>query len=72
MLFKEGREPRLRVALHMMYYNFVKIHSTLRTSPAIAAGVRKTLWGIGDIVKLIEAAEAKPAKRGPYKKHRAA
>jgi len=56
----------------MMYYNFVKIHSTLRTSRAIAAGVSKTLWGIGDIVKLIEAAEAKPAKRGPYKKHRAA
>lgn len=51
-----------------MYYNFVKIHSTLRTSPAIAAGVSKTLWEIGDIVKLVEAAEAKPAKRGSYKK----
>src|SRR5208282_3280728 len=30
------------------------------------------LGEFGDIVKLIEAAEAKPAKRGPYKKHRAA
>ena len=37
-------------------------------SPAMAAGVSKTLWEIGDIVKLVEAAEAKPAKRGPYKK----
>ena len=56
------------VALFAMYYNFVKYHSTLRMSPAMAAGVSKTLWEIGDIVKLVEAAEAKPAKRGPYKK----
>jgi IS1 family transposase len=59
------------VALFAMYYNFVKQHSTLPTSPAIAAGVSKTLWEIGDIVKLVEAAEAKPAKRGPYKKRAA-
>jgi hypothetical protein len=51
-----------------MYYNFVKVHSTLNTSPAMAAGVSKTLWEIDDIVKLVESAEAKPAKRGPYKK----
>jgi hypothetical protein len=56
------------VALHMMCYNFVKIHTKLRMSPAMAAGVSNTLWEIGDIVKLVEAAEAKPAKRGPYKK----
>ena len=60
------------VALFAMYYNFVKVHSTLRMSPAMAAGVSKTLWEIGDIVKLVEAAEAKPAKRGPYKKRVAA
>ena len=56
------------VALFTMYYNFVKLHSTLRMSPAMAAGVSKTLWEIGDIVRLVEGAEAKPAKRGPYKK----
>ncbi len=32
------------VALFAMYYNFVKIHSPLRMSPAMAAGVSKTLW----------------------------
>ena len=32
------------VALFAFFYNFVKIHSTLRTSPAIAGGVSKTLW----------------------------
>ena len=51
----------------MMYYNFVRIHSTLRMSPAMAAGVSDRLWEIGDIVKLVEDAEPKPSKRGPYK-----
>lgn len=32
------------VALHMMYYNFVRIHQTIRTTPAMAAGVTKRLW----------------------------
>lgn len=60
------------VALHFMYYNFVKIHSTLRMTPAMAAGVTDKLWEIDDIVALIEAKEAeKPMRRGPYKKHSA-
>lgn len=56
------------VALHMMYYNFVRLHTTLRTTPAMAAGVTSRLWEIGDIVKLVEDAEVRPTKRGPYKK----
>lgn len=56
------------VALHMMYYNFVRLHTTLRTTPAMAAGISSRLWEIGDIVKLVEDAEVKPGKRGPYKK----
>jgi IS1 family transposase len=58
------------VALHMMYYNFVRVHQKLRTSPAMAAGVSARLWEVSDIVALVEAEEAKvvPAKRGPYKK----
>jgi len=57
------------VALHMMYYNFVRMHKTLRMSPAMAARVSVTLWDMKDIVKLVEDAEAaKPTKRGPYKK----
>ncbi len=58
------------VALHMMYYNFVRMHKTLRMSPAMAAGVSDKLWEMTDIVKLVEDAEAvKPTKRGPYKKN---
>ncbi len=57
------------VALHMMYYNFVTLHSKLRMSPAMAAGVSTRLWEIGDIAALVEAEEAKVDRaRGPYKK----
>jgi IS1 family transposase len=41
------------VALYFMYYNFVRIHQTLRTTPAMAAGVTSKLWEISDIVKLL-------------------
>ena len=57
------------VALFATYYNFVRIHSTLKVTPAMEAGVTDRLWEIGDIVDLLEAAEAeKSPKRGPYKK----
>jgi len=56
------------VALHMMYYNFVRLHQTLRVTPAMAANVTDRLWEIGDIVKLVEDAEPAPKPRGPYKK----
>lgn len=57
------------VALHMMYYNFVRVHSKLRMSPAMTAGVADRLWEVADIVALIEAEEAKSdQKRGSYKK----
>jgi IS1 family transposase len=56
------------VALHMMYYNFVKLHSKLRVTPAMAAGVTDRLWEVSDIVALWEAVEPKAGKRGPYKK----
>jgi IS1 family transposase len=45
------------VALFAMYYNFVRIHKTLRTTPAMAANVTRRLWEIGDIVDVLEAWE---------------
>ena len=59
------------LALFTTYYNFVRVHKTLRMSPATAAGVADRLWGISDIVRLVEVAEPKPGKRGPYKKRAA-
>lgn len=46
------------VALFAMYYNFVRIHKTLRATPAMVAGVTDRLWEIGDIVGVLEAWEA--------------
>jgi hypothetical protein len=45
------------VALFAMYYNFVRIHKTLRTTPAMAAKVIERLWEMGDIVDMLEAWE---------------
>jgi hypothetical protein len=50
------------VALFAMYYNFVRIHRTLRVTPAIAAGVTDKLWEIGDVVAILEAWEAEQKK----------
>jgi hypothetical protein len=44
----------LSVALFAMYYNFVRIHKTLRVTPAMAAGVTGKLWELGDVVKVLE------------------
>ena len=41
------------VALHFMYYNFCRIHQTLRVTPAMEAGVTKRLWSVEDIVNLL-------------------
>lgn len=41
-------------ALHFMYYNFVRLHKTLRVTPAMAAGVTGRLWEMDDIVELAQ------------------
>jgi len=42
------------IALHTMYYNFVRIHQTLKVSPAMAAGVTDKLWEMDDLVGMLE------------------
>lgn len=42
------------IALNNMYYNFVRVHQTLRCTPAMEAGVSKKLWSIEDIVALLD------------------
>lgn len=42
------------IALHFVYYNFVRIHKSLRVTPAMEAGLTKKLWNVSDIVKLTE------------------
>ncbi len=47
------------ISLHSMFYNFVRIHQTLKVTPAMAAGVTDRLWEMSDVVEVIEAWEAK-------------
>ena len=70
--FKKVENHAYAVALHMMYYNFVRIHQKLRVSPAMGAGVTDRLWGIGDVAKLVEAVVAPAKKHGSYEKRVAA
>ena len=60
------------LALYFAFYNFVRIHKSLRMSPAMAAGITKTLWSLEDIAERIEANRPKPGPRGPYTKRASA
>jgi hypothetical protein len=42
------------IAIYFMHYNFVRIHTTLRVTPAMAAGVSKTLWSMMDVVRVVD------------------
>jgi hypothetical protein len=42
------------MSLHFMYYNFIRIHKTLRTTPAMAAGVSRKLWEMNDLADMLE------------------
>ena len=46
------------VSIHFMHYNFCRIHQTLRSTPAMRAGVTDRLWRIADLVELLENAES--------------
>jgi len=47
------------LSLYFMFYNFCRIHKTLKVSPAMAAGVSDTLWNMEQIVGLIDARDAR-------------
>jgi hypothetical protein len=53
------------LAIYFMYYNFARIHSTIRCSPAMAAGVTPHLWSVEEIAALLTAPVGQ--KRGPYR-----
>jgi hypothetical protein len=43
------------VALHSMYYNFVRLHQTLKVGPAMTAGVTDRLWEMVDVIDVLDA-----------------
>lgn len=56
------------LALYFAFYNFCRIHKTLRVTPAMAAGLDTTVRDMDWIVGMIDAIAPKPGPRGPYKK----
>jgi hypothetical protein len=47
---KKIENLRAATSLHFAYYNFARAHKTLRTSPAMAAGVENRLWSVEELV----------------------
>jgi IS1 family transposase len=60
------------LSLYFVFYNFARIHKTLRMSPAMAAGISDRLWSMQDVVALIDARAPESKARGPYKKRNSA
>ena len=56
------------LALYFVFYNFTRIHKTLRMSPAMAAGITDCLWSLEDVVAKVDELVPAPKARGPYKK----
>lgn len=56
------------VALYTVWYNFIKMHKTLRMTPALAAGITDKLWSMDDLCEKMDAVAPKLGPRGPYKK----
>jgi len=50
------------LALYFLYYNFVRVHKSLKVTPAMAAGVSDRLWEVEDIVALIDARDERKAE----------
>ena len=67
--FSKKLENHLHMlSLYFVHYNFVRIHKSLKVTPAMEAGVSDTLHDMEWIVGLIDARAPEPKKRGPYKK----
>jgi IS1 family transposase len=56
------------LALYFVYYNFVKMHKSLRMTPAMAAGLTEKLWTMEDVLALMDAEAPQRGPRGPYRK----
>jgi hypothetical protein len=55
------------VGLYTVWYNFARLNSAVRMSPAMAAGISDRLWSMADIVELMDKTAPKPGPRGPYR-----
>ena len=56
------------VALYTVWYNFIRIHKTLRITPAMEAGLSKTVWDMEDLVRIMDKRAPKPGRPKTYNK----
>ena len=56
------------VALYTVWYNLIRIHKTLRCTPAMEAGLSDRVWDMDDLVRIMDERAPRPGPRGPYKK----
>ncbi|MEO0964288.1 MAG: IS1 family transposase [Planctomycetota bacterium] len=70
---KKVENHEAMTSLHFCYYNLCRVHSTIRVTPAMEAGITDRVWTIEELVGILEASEdavigTEANKRGPYKK----
>ena len=66
--FSKKVEPHYwMVSLYTVFHNFVRMHKTLRCTPAVAAGLSRMLWSMDDLVAMIDAAAEAPKRPRVYK-----
>ena len=51
---KKSANHNHMMAIYFMHYDFVRIHKTLKMTPAMAAGVTLKLWEMADMVKVLD------------------
>ena len=67
---KEAQQPPPR-DLYFTFYSWTRIHKMLRTTPAMAAGLTERVWGMEEIVALMDEVAPKPGRPKTYKKRAA-
>ena len=56
------------VALYTVWYNFIRIHNSLRVTPAMEAGLSETVWDMDDLVRIMDERAPKPGRPKTYNK----
>jgi hypothetical protein len=68
---KKLANHRHALALYFYFYNWCRIHKTLRVTPAMAAGLTDKLLSFDDLIERMDAVAPKPGRPKVYKKRQA-